>query len=178
MPFLHRAIHIDRKLVQGSRTAIRLWSVAVLLASASLGTTAALAAGGAKQLDADAYQRERAACLSGQSNQDRTTCLREAGAARDEARRGHLDDGSAQYEKNALTRCNTLPQDDRQACRLRMQGAGSSQGSVAAGGIIREIAIPEPAPSTSASMQDSPASDRKTDGDTSDSGMSAPKKSP
>ena len=34
------------------------------------------------------YQKELAACISGQSHQDRATCLQEAGAAMQEARRG------------------------------------------------------------------------------------------
>ena len=36
------------------------------------------------------YEKDRAACMSGNSNQDRATCLREAGAALVEARRDGL----------------------------------------------------------------------------------------
>ena len=38
-----------------------------------------------------AYRQERAKCLDGRSQQDRATCLQEAGAARAEALRGRLD---------------------------------------------------------------------------------------
>jgi len=92
------------------------------------------------------YQQERAVCLSGQSHQDRTTCLSEAGAAFAEAKRGRLDDGNTQFELNALKRCAALPEGDRPACVARMQGQGSTSGSVAGGGILREIVTTEPAP--------------------------------
>ena len=116
------------------------WSLA-LCVGAALGASAALAAEGKATSDAQArYQQERAMCDSGQSQQDRTTCLREAGAALQEARRGQLSDGSAaQYQRNALVRCDGLPDDQRDACVARMQGQGTTSGSVAAGGIYREL---------------------------------------
>ncbi len=85
------------------------------------------------------HQQERAACLSGQSNQDRSTCLREADAAHAQARRGDLDDGPAAYARNAIQRCDALPAADRPDCLARMQGQGSTSGSVAGGGIYREL---------------------------------------
>jgi hypothetical protein len=89
------------------------------------------------------YQQERAHCLSGQSQQDRATCLREAGAAYDEARRGQLDNsGSNGFAQNATQRCNAQPASDREACMQRILGAGSAQGSVHGGGIIRETVTP------------------------------------
>ena len=100
----------------------------------------ALAADNTASADAQArYQQERAACLSGQSNQDRATCLREAGAALADARRGGLGDSSPQYVSNASQRCARLPDEERRACEARMQGQGTTSGSAAAGGIYREL---------------------------------------
>lgn len=89
------------------------------------------------------YQQERAACDSGRSHQDRATCLREAGAAYEEAKRGRLADGGAQYRENALARCSALPPEERGACQARMEGQGTTSGSVAGGGIYRELVIRE-----------------------------------
>lgn len=92
------------------------------------------------------YQQERAACISGASNQDRATCLKEAGAALREARRGNLSGGNVNdLGQNRMMRCNNLPAEDRQDCEMRMQGAGSSSGSAHDGGILRELTRPVPA---------------------------------
>jgi hypothetical protein len=88
------------------------------------------------------YQRDRAACNSGQSGQDRATCLKEAGAALVEARRGGLDDGRGQLEKNRLLRCDSQPPQDRDDCVRRMNGEGTTSGSVEGGGILRELVTP------------------------------------
>ena len=93
------------------------------------------------------YQQERSHCLSGQSHQDRRTCLQEAAAARGEALKGRLDNGqAARYEQNALMRCNALPVNDRDECQARMRGEGTTSGSVEAGGIYRKLVTVEPAP--------------------------------
>jgi hypothetical protein len=90
------------------------------------------------------YKRERAHCLSGQSHQDRATCLREAGAAYQEARRGVLNGSGAStdFSRNATARCEAQPPADRQACVQRIMGAGTAEGSVEGGGIIRQIETP------------------------------------
>lgn len=90
------------------------------------------------------YKQERAHCLSGQSNQDRATCLKEAGAALQEAKRNRLDSGasSGSLQANATARCNAQPSADREACVQRIMGAGSTQGSVEAGGVIRQTETP------------------------------------
>ena len=112
-------------------------SISIVAVSASLAASAALAA---PPSDAQArYQAERARCNSGQSQQDQTTCLREAGAAYEEAKRGRLADGPAQYQQNALLRCTVLPPEEREACHARMQGQGTTSGSVEGGGIYREL---------------------------------------
>ena len=109
---------------------------------AGLAMQGALAGDPARASDADAqarYQRDRAACMAGQTtNEDRATCLREAGAALAEARRGNLTDGDGQLRKNAKDRCKVLSGDERADCIARMNGAGTVSGSVAGGGILRE----------------------------------------
>ncbi|MFL9924701.1 hypothetical protein PQR62_10515 [Herbaspirillum lusitanum] len=85
------------------------------------------------------YEKERAACLNGSSNQDRATCLKEAGAAREEAARGKLNDpAQTQYRQNALTRCKALPDADRIECEKRIDGSGVTQGNPMDGGVLRE----------------------------------------
>ena len=64
---------------------------------------------------------DRALCQS-HATEDRAACLREAGAARQAARRGELDEGAGSYEKNKLARCSYLPDADRQLCERRMRG--------------------------------------------------------
>jgi hypothetical protein len=86
------------------------------------------------------YKQERAECLNGSSGQDRATCLREAGAALEESRRGNLVTGD--LARNGIARCDALPAQDRQDCVMRIQGAGVSSGSVRDGGILRELARP------------------------------------
>lgn len=115
------------------------WMLLALLAAG----IAAPAFGADKSASAEArarYLRERAVCTSGQSQQDRATCLQEAGAALAEARRGGLDVGNPDtLRANQLKRCETLPTSDRQDCVARMQGSGTSSGSAATGGIYREL---------------------------------------
>jgi hypothetical protein len=125
----------------------RSWGLALVAGGALLGATPEVAADSSKLSDAQSvYQSERAACLSGATNQDRATCLKEAGAALQEARRGGLDDGQARLEENRLLRCDGQPPEDRQNCVRRMKGEGSTSGSVEAGGIYRELVVPDVPP--------------------------------
>lgn len=81
--------------------------------------------------------------------QDRAACLRERGAAAQEARRNGLTSASpSTYEQNALARCQLQPMADRSACEARVRGTGTSstEGSVLGGGVIRETVTPIPAP--------------------------------
>jgi hypothetical protein len=89
---------------------------------------------------------ERAACARHTSAEDRKTCLRETAAAKAEARRGELRVRGADYERNALQRCQALPAADQDACRARVRGEGTSSGSVEGGGIYRETREIVPAP--------------------------------
>lgn len=81
--------------------------------------------------------------------QDKAACLREAGAARQEAGRGGLTSGTpASQDANALARCQQLPTAEQADCEARMRGGAgsSSSGSVMGGGVIRETVTPVPAP--------------------------------
>ncbi len=95
------------------------------------------------------YQAERAACEKAPPSQDREACLREAAAARAEARHGQLNGDQANYDKNALARCDALPAEEQDACRRRARNEGETRGSVSEGGIYREyreITLPPATP--------------------------------
>ena len=80
--------------------------------------------------------------------QDRAACVREAGAARQEAQRGGLSTpGAGAADANALARCQNQPAADRADCEARVRGTGASStsGSVMGGGVIRETVTPLPA---------------------------------
>lgn len=112
-----------------------------LLAAALLAATAATAqvASGTTGIDATGnVQSERAACVSGKTQQDRATCLREANNAAADKRAGKLDSGT-NYAANALARCDVLTGEDKAACQARIAGYGNTSGSVAGGGVIREV---------------------------------------
>lgn len=115
-----------------------LWGTALLVAA--VGTSSAFAATPARQDNIQArYEQDRAACLGGRSSEDQATCLREAAAAREDARRGRLEVENANYRRNALERCRVFSGDDAADCRARIEGAGTVSGSVAEGGILREL---------------------------------------
>jgi hypothetical protein len=72
---------------------------------------------------------------------------REAGAARDEARRGELARGenAADFERNKFARCEKHSGEDRDLCMRRMSGEGTVSGSVQGGGVYRELRVTVPA---------------------------------
>ena len=50
-----------------------------------------------------------------------------------------LDNAGAQFQSNAAARCDVLSGEDKAACQARMMGYGSTSGSVAGGGVLREV---------------------------------------
>ena len=131
------------------------WALPVLGAALACGTVQAAPA----VPDARArYEQERAVCLSGQSGQDRATCLREAGAAYGDARKMGADPSKTQYQSNSSKRCDPLPEADRRACMARMQGQGTTSGSVAGGGISRELVTREAGGVPMSAAPETPAS--------------------
>ena len=122
----------------------RAWGLALCAAGALLAATVATAADRGKLSEAQAtYQRDRAACMSGKTSQDRTTCLQEASAALQESKRGNLNDGQSDFERNRLLRCEKQPPEDRQDCVRRMSSEARVSGSVEGGGVMRELTTPD-----------------------------------
>jgi len=117
-----------------SRKSLVSFGVTALLAMTA--ATAQVATG----IDASGnYQQEVQACLSGRTQQDQATCLREARNAQADKRRGLLDDAGARFATNARARCDVLAGEDKAACEARMMGYGQTTGSVAGGGLLREV---------------------------------------
>ena len=83
------------------------------------------------------YEQERQKCMTNNTQDSLATCLREAGAAQDAARKGQLSNPGPQAADNATQRCSAFQNADEQAeCVRRVQGPAS--GSVSAGGVLRE----------------------------------------
>lgn len=127
----------------------RITCCAALLAGAALAP--ALAAKVSTAQDS-LYKKERAACLDGSTQQDRATCLKEAKAARAEARRDGLHNvGATVQADNALLRCKAQPEGtDRSLCERMVRGEGTQTGTVGAGGVLKELTIRQTEPAASA----------------------------
>lgn len=118
-------------------------SLRAALAATFTATTLALCGSAVASPSAEEIAQHRAevaVCTSGASPQGRETCLREAGAAYAQLRRDDLNNGSADYAGNARQRCKAHERgDERGACLARMTGGGTRSGSVAGGGVLREL---------------------------------------
>ena len=111
-------------------------------AAALLAMTAATAqvATGTTGIDASgSYQKEVNACMTGKTQQDQADCLKEARNAQADKKRGVLDNADGKFDANAAARCDVLAGEEKAACRARVLGYGNTQGSVAGGGVLREV---------------------------------------
>ena len=122
-------------------------SLVTFLSTALLAVTAtAQIASGTTGIDATGNTAsEIAACNNGSSQQGRETCLTEARNASAERRAGQANSAAGNLDANAMQRCDALQGDDKLACQARIAGAGTAQGSVSGGGVIREIEVVVPA---------------------------------
>ncbi len=114
-----------------SFAAVALLAATAATAQVATGTTGIDASGN--------YQQEVNACMTGKTQQDRDTCLREARNARADKQKGELSNSGNAYDVNAVNRCNALTGEDKTACQARILGYGSTSGSVATGGVIRQV---------------------------------------
>ena len=85
------------------------------------------------------YRQEVQACMSGRTPEARDTCLREARNAQADKQRGKLDGNSGDLSANAMARCEPLSGEDKAACQARVMGYGETSGSVAGGGVLRQV---------------------------------------
>ena len=124
-------------------------------------TATAQIASGTTGIDATGNaQSEMAACNNGMTQQARETCLTEVRNANAENRAGKLNNDGGQYQANALARCDALMGEDKIACQARIAGYGNNQGSVAGGGVIREVeTVVVPADATNVRIQPQTSSD-------------------
>jgi hypothetical protein len=114
--------------------------VSLLMATGAAVAQVPITATGTTGIDTSGnVQKEREACMTGRTQQDQATCLREANNAAAEKRSGKLDNAGGQFEANARQRCEVLTGEDRVACEARVMGYGNTKGSVAGGGVIREV---------------------------------------
>lgn len=89
------------------------------------------------------YKQEVADCRVTHPVLDNRNCVREARNALAEIRRGRMNETwrSSDFEKNAVARCDVHQGDDKLDCLARMHGRGKTEGTVAGGGILRELTI-------------------------------------
>lgn len=127
-----------RDKTRSRKSLISFGAIALLAMGAATAQVASLP--GTTGIDASgSYQQEVQACMSGRTQQDQATCLREARNAQGDKRRGVLDT-QGDLRANALARCSAFQAgEDRAACQARVMGFGSVEGSVAGGGLIREV---------------------------------------
>ncbi|MEY4713292.1 MAG: hypothetical protein RIS88_2742 [Pseudomonadota bacterium] len=149
-PFL--AFTLRHPVVRSVRRLAPLLAAAGLLALGGLAPahangSAPAAAPGATGIDASGdYRQEMQACRQGRTAQDRTTCMQEARAAHKARQRGALDTPAHSMGANAMARCEGMNQADMAACQARMMGYGQTSGSVAGGGLLRELEVVEMQP--------------------------------
>lgn len=136
-------IKTDRSL-----TSLMSFGAAALLAVGAATAQVAFAAGtsdaafpGAAMIDSSGnYQSEVQACMSGKTQEDRDTCLKEARNAHADKQRGVLETDGGNLQANAMDRCDVFQSgENKAACEARVLGYGNVQGSVAGGGLVREV---------------------------------------
>jgi hypothetical protein len=131
-----------RRLDQAmSRKSLVSFGVAALFAIIAAAAQVAIAndATGAALDNSGNYGSEVRACMTGKTAEDQATCLKEARNAQADRKRGLMDASNANYVSNARARCSVLSGEDKAACDARMMGYGTVSGSVAGGGVLREV---------------------------------------
>ena len=129
-------------------------SIAIVALGASLGIPAAAVA--APPSDAQMrYQQERAACDSGRSYQDQATCLKEAGAAYEEAQARAVSMTAARStsrtpSRDALSCRRRSAARATRACRARARRAAASRAAGSTASSSRARSRAESGPSSDA----------------------------
>ena len=139
-------IHPARRAHPGKPThftkGVAYFGLVALLAltAATAQIASAQVASGTTGIDATGNaQSELAACLSGRTQQDQATCITEVRNANAAKRAGKVDNAGGQFRANALKRCDVFQGEELIACQARIAGYGQTQGSVAGGGVVRQV---------------------------------------
>ena len=85
------------------------------------------------------YMQQRALCVKQRPAAERDDCLSEASTAYAASRPSLPGDDPDSLLRNKLMRCEPLKGSDKLDCQARMRGEGTVSGSVASGGIYREL---------------------------------------
>ena len=126
--------------------------LALLIAGATLGSLPAAAAD----------KPARARCAYGIATDGSSNCMSKADFEVAQSRQAALERDPAQYKRNALARCEGLAGADRQDCLARIDGKGTTSGSVEGGGIYRELVTRQvEAPAAPAAPDPAPAAEPK-----------------
>lgn len=87
------------------------------------------------------YRQELADCAVTNPIVDHSNCAKEARNTLAEIKRGRMSESwlASDFEKNAFLRCDVHSGADKLDCVARIDGHGKTEGSVAGGGILREL---------------------------------------
>jgi hypothetical protein len=94
------------------------------------------------------FEADRQACLSGTSGQAFEPCMKEAKAVLALRPDAKPSASPEKLQRDSTGRCEFLTGEDRVACAARMRGEGTVSGSIAGGGILRELVTTEVMPSS------------------------------
>jgi hypothetical protein len=127
----------------------------ILLTVGAISAASAQIASGTTGIDATGNaQSELAACNNGKTQQDRQTCITEVRNANAARRAGKVDNSGGKFKENALARCDVFKGEEQVACQARIVGYGDAAGSVAGGGVIRQVeTVVVPADATNVKIQ-------------------------
>jgi hypothetical protein len=92
------------------------------------------------------FEADIQACRSGKTGQSYEACMKEAKAVLAAPASSTPSVSAEQRKDSASLRCEVLTGDEHTACIARMHGEGTVSGSVAGGGILREIVTTEVVP--------------------------------
>jgi hypothetical protein len=118
---------------------MRTFHRTIVVASLAIVGAAAQTVWAADPSPSATFERERAACVEGRTQQSQADCLKEARNSLADKKRGVLDNANASFDANKHQRCAYLPADQREDCMRIADGEGSQSGSVEGGGVLKEL---------------------------------------
>ena len=118
-------------------TGTALVGLTLLAVAPTLAATGAAGSAKARYLSAIEH------CRTIGEHDARANCLSEASTAYAQTQPSPPQENPQQLASNALRRCDKLPEPDHSDCVARVNGAGTVSGSVAGGGMLKELVTRE-----------------------------------